>query len=163
LSSYRFEIIHTPGKKLGHADALSRRSYPPPKGEPSTFTIQPEIYAIESSETNEAKSSTWTEYTFVYPTTPLDSGIKQNVLNAEDTPPVQEEDPLSDTDFQERVQQIMTANTVDMKTLQAQDEQLGPYIKYIQDATLPQQNTEARKIILEAQDFFIDENGILFH
>jgi hypothetical protein len=76
---------------------------------------------------------------------------------------VQEEDPLSDTDFQERVQQIMTANTVDMKTLQAQDEQLGPYIKYIQDATLPPQNKEARKLILEAQDFFIDENGILFH
>jgi transposase InsO family protein len=142
---------------------LSRREYSPPKDEPSTASIQPQIYNIEGVDTLK-------EYHFQYPLDNLQSVYVPTVSMVKTTQPVNvfQECLRADQTYQEiqpleHFQQIMATDTVDLKSLQETDDQLGTYIQYIRDGILPTDSKSARKTILETQDFIIDENGLLFH
>ena len=46
---------------------------------------------------------------------------------------------------------------------QMRDTVLGPYIDYLIQGELPESDKAARKLVLEANDYFLDENGVLKH
>lgn len=62
----------------------------------------------------------------------------------------------------QHVQDISASNNVSIKDMQRQDEDLLPYIEYLESETIPVDNKIARSVILQSQDYIL-ENGILFH
>jgi len=75
---------------------------------------------------------------------------------------IQAETQYNDLHPVQHLAEIMPVNPVDMKTLQREDDELSPYIEYLQNETIPEDNKLARSIIMQSQDYII-ENDTLFH
>jgi hypothetical protein len=61
-----------------------------------------------------------------------------------------------------RVCAIEKIDNPDLSDRQRKDAQAAPFIKYLEEELLPEDNKIARRLILEAQDYVM-ENGILYH
>jgi transposase InsO family protein len=150
LQNYRYEIVHRPGLQLGNADALSRRSYLPSE-ETAVHNIS-------------AESMPTMEYVLHYPNHEQLCQISCTSNQPQDTFKnlLQAETQYNDLHPVQHLAEIMPLNPVDLKTLQREDAELSPYIKYLQNETIPEDNKLARRVIMQSQDYIM-ENDILFH
>ena len=139
LQNYQYEIVHKAGSKLLAADALSR------------------MPRENDDCVNQAKSDTDQEHEeLIAPITSSAATGERTSLTFE----------LND-DYDDYCASVKTP-TSDMPTLaevkeaQASCPDFGPMHAYLVDGSLPSNDKAARKLILEAHDYVI-EDGVLFH
>ena len=142
LQSYQYDIVHKPGRIHNNADALSRmpHSKPPPQDsfddyEPPTPDIPPAAPTVSV------------------------------VNDGQDTDPAASSLPLfhcHDGDEQPLVCGVDKIDNDELRQMQLADPQSAPFMAYVEDNVLPPDDKLARRLLLESQDYVMD-NGLLFH
>jgi len=156
LQPYKFEINYKEGKKLTAADGISRRPFPEPVVEEEDEEIAEDSYIAQidtdifdsvtdnTMESNNAKKK-WTVITFDH---------KKNVCQE---PDVSTEDELLNIN-----EPVDITSGYNIQELQRKCPDFIPIFDYIENGILPDDDKSARKLILESEQFLIDD-GILYH
>jgi transposase InsO family protein len=160
LQGYDFDIIHVPGKRNAVADALSRRTYPavPDELQTPSALAEDDILSILLPESDplhhdpdilpatveQPYSHTLYETTIEY----YDTNILSSVASNTDTC-------------------IMDASAVcaldNLPSLQRDCPDLLPIIEYLESQSLPDDDKLARRVILQSEQFVLDDDGTLYH
>ena len=135
LQSFNFQIVHRPGKALGNADSLSRRTYDDEDKNPVELVPDETIFPPVVTTANAGKRET--------------NKVKLRGRRRLQNRPVF---VLPTTDW----------SLADVRNQQLQDPKVKPYIHYLEKGDLPEDDNEARKLLL-SKDAFILEKGILYH
>ena len=168
LQSYDYEIIHRKGKSITNVDSLSRI--------PQVEQDQPEKQSSVSSESNvspilnEARekpvSPNWTPFDFG---TLDDCFIPCNskpCVNATRNARYQKSKRVSDMQSEFIAQQVpsihQNVNFAELKMAQKKDQFAGGIIAYLTNHNLPKDDKIARKLILEAENYFLHDDA-LYH
>ena len=59
--------------------------------------------------------------------------------------------------------QIINSSVLRIIKLQGKDKDLKSIINYLKNDILPESNTDARKLLLTIENYFLDDNGVLYH
>ena len=163
LMQYNFEISHLSGRSNAAADALSRRSYDNEQVQ-QTLTEQDKQDMYDSnvrcmtSETNQTQSESFASCT---------TASKQI---KDDVPTQLQINAHSDTLQKEKQAFIRALQTgadleqtkVDVGKLQEECDELKPLYMYMKYDTLPNNNQQAKQIVIESQQFTMLNNR-LYH
>lgn len=141
LQGYQFTVHHRPGIKNQNADALSRRQYTEQTDTneddslPAIFSIDPAISVQPPGPTHPTETAEeWAELHLQY-----------------------EEDPVQQNT-------VFTINPVlDIKAEQAACPIFMPMVEYLSTGTLPNDKNKAKQISVEANQYVLSEEGILYH
>ena len=137
LQQYRKTIIHKPGKKNKAADALSRRPYPAtPESESDDVAVEQTVLTTNAPKTK----CLWVQTTFSY----AHLGINNRTLQGA-TPTI---DALSPQD---------------LKSAQKTCDDFKNIYEYVEEGELPNNARLAKRIVAEADQYIIDDEGILYH
>ena len=151
LSQYQFDIRHCPGSKLKHADALSRREYPAePEGEP-LMDLEPDTFLMSISEnaTNDDDNKF------------NDKTVKTKLSQLRLQLPVPHSVSLDRVDSTATQQIVNVGEPINIQT-QQDCSYFADIIKYLQSNELPTDRTQARRIVIQSENFVIDDN-VLIH
>ena len=135
MQGYKYEILYRPGQNMGHADALSRRDYPR-----NTDSLELEPY-IGLDMYNNVAVSTPSQVQNISPNL-----VKTSVLATD----IQTCDSTEIPDWDELV------------TLQEVDHDCRPIIRYLRDKILPENDIEARHLLLKIDQYTLYDS-ILYH
>jgi len=156
LQPYTFTINYKEGKKLTAADGVSRRPYTEPDVDKEDEEIDEDSYiaqidadvfdAVTDRESIQSKPKRqWTLIDF------------------------HRDDDKDVPEYGEDTTNVCTINTADdmfglqdVGTLQRQCPDFVPIFNYLEKGQLPEDDKEARKIVIEAEQFFIHDD-VLYH
>ena len=143
LQQYRMKIVHKPGKHNTNADGLSRCEL----SEKTDQEDPIDILSIPTTSSDRVKL----QYNFTYATKKPKFAIPQLTVTG-----IQPEVNVD-------IQQLLPITTKSIADYQWEDEELKPLILFLQDdKNLPDDDKEARALILKAPDYSLQE-GILYH
>jgi hypothetical protein len=164
LSMYKFNIRHVPGKRLPHVDALSRRKYEEETDETPLLGVNPDTYLLAVT-TNSKRSRPKSLKTKSVPRQ-VNKSTDKTVQWAD---PVAAEGSTSSPD--DLADDILIDPPADAAlsapppiTLdnQRQDHFFAEIIDYLQDDILPSDKQRAKRILIQAENYTI-ENDLLVH
>jgi hypothetical protein len=144
LSPYKFEIVYKKGASLPHADALSRRVYPP--DEPKT--------TYDSDEDEDAP------FLHNIQLTPAD--VSDELLCLTITNDFEPSSTKISADDATLFTTVIEPTLVNVSDLQAQCNDCRPMIDYLLHGILPTDDAKARKLVLESDAYCIKQN-VLHH
>ena len=150
LQGYTFEILHKPGKEHIVPDVLSRIPHPPvlPSEEDDVF-LQDDIYLTTLQEIDPELPA---ECVIHYVEPQLECASIQIIAT-------NQTDNDSTTDG---VLECSLFTDSLMKSEQRKCPEFAPIINYLESDILPDNDTDARKVIL-ASEQFVMHNGLLYH
>jgi hypothetical protein len=136
MQGYRYGIVYKPGEKMGHVDALSRRGYPEYQ---NTHELEPQIGLdmLKDMKSIEKPTSQDHQCPRIDPILSTIEHGKQNVT-----------------------QEIVTLPEI--SALQEIDPDCKPILQYLRDKTLPESDSQARKLLLTVDQYIIQDD-ILYH
>ena len=150
LQQYDYTVVHRAGRVNENADGLSRRHYDTEGEENFTPPVWNNMLAITRSKTKATHSRD--EKTNAEPNT-------ENPNTTDPSPDQREEADNPKTD-----DEIIFGNCPisNLRKLQSSDPFCQPFIDYLSEGKLPENQKAARRLVIEADNYgFID--GILYH
>ncbi|MES9881971.1 MAG: reverse transcriptase domain-containing protein, partial [Sedimenticola sp.] len=175
LSGYDFDIEYIPGKRMTNADFLSRMSYDirdeqsehkHSKFEKMTDQTQkqPSVIGPDSSSSCEIGEQGIHQSTGV---DAISTMFQNRTDNCSEQVNVlsylfQAESQINDTNPLEMITQFTKITAAEMSRFQHEDPELKPLVNYLMSNELPFNNKSSKDILIESQDYVLDE-GILFH
>jgi len=208
LSQYQFTIHHVPGTKIGHADGLSRRPYPPEVDEPATMGLNPHTHLlamttddVNNEEATEAQQCSQTHLLAVTSThkhkatTRTDQSKRQKqqqtkTCKQQNFQPLSTPSPVQssaesltgdgtistpDGELAESAVQfdfsppgdsaedppVLLPSPINIHN-QKNDPFFAAIIQYLEDGSLPNDKQQARRVIIQAE-FYTINDSILWH
>jgi len=162
LSMYQFDIKHVPGAKNGGADGLSRQNFDPQTDDTPLLGVYPDTYLLAiTTDKNRPKCSKSTSAR----KTKTKSSKRVHwaePLAAEESPAASDDIELTVTDDSPTQPEPSVAVEPITIEKQQQDQTFNDIIAYLQEGSLPTDTQRARRIILQADNYTID-NDILVH
>ena len=160
LQSYNFEVVHRTSKQNPVCDALSRRTYPETTEPPILHgpIDEDEIMHIDVSDNS-------TNGGEVDQTTPsrelIQLTIRYKTDNRTNTHPLNDDDNENHKTVADTVCHLIT-DRPDLSKLQRECPELSLIINYLESNTLPDDDRQARQVVIESDRYLI-ENNILYH
>lgn len=150
LQQFDYTIRHQPGKKIGHADGLSRREYDDSPDE--VCILKP---SAEEQQLNKEIDEV------ILP------DVEEHSVNVADFNFRARRTRLKGKKVKVEERQVIRLPEIQwtkekVRACQLADENCGPLIKYLEDGTLPEEKAQAREVVLSSEAYLL-EDGILYH
>ena len=165
LSMYQFDIKHVPGKHLGHADSLSRRSYDPVTDETPLMDVNPDTYLLAvttNSKPNKQKRSTPKTVSKQL----LHASPSTTVSGAESADYLVTDEATSSDDDETNVTADDPLVPIDLVPITLTNQRNDPFfaeiIDYLKDGLVPDNRQRAKRVLVQAENYTIDDD-LLIH
>ena len=149
LQAYDYEIIHRPGRIHNNADALSRMPH-----QPLTVQSEEEDYEPPTPDLPPTLRST-TQQTGELPTPNSNEEAGPRVAKTTCQSFTSDEEPIV-------ICMVDKVENDDLREMQCKDPQCAPFLAYLEQDQLPEDDKLARRLMLESQDYVVN-NGLLYH
>ena len=157
LQEYQFTINYRAGLKNQNADCLSRRAYPDISDNGSVEdSILPNLFSIDkdSDEVHDVNEVDSLIVTFEYDCV---SQFKPNEVNKVTVSHVNNTELGSETELD-----LFCGDEESLVKARSNCNKIGPLYKYIQSGILPKNDSDARKLVIESEQYGM-QNNLLFH